>query len=166
MDPVSQFFPEINRFFDHVYVITLQRAAERHEHISRELAGLEYELFFGHDKNHFSIEELKLRRIYDEQLAIAHHRFGKPLVPGMIGCSWSHREVYEDIIRKNYRNALVLEDDVVIDRKHMHLVHEILSEVPPDWELLYLGYARNEKKPVLSTLKKLIYHIQRLLRNH
>ena len=165
MNDLQLFFSALNDFFDKIYVITLRRATERHRHIQKELAGLPFELFFGVDKQELDIQELKERGIYDEPLAIRHHRYTKPLLPGMIGCSWSHRNVYEDIIQNKYRSALILEDDVIIDKSSMHLLPSVLSQVPAHWELLYFGYARHEQKQVFP-FKKLIYSFQRLFGKH
>src|SRR5690349_16137168 len=109
---LQPYFTLLNSFFDKIYVITLHRATDRHEHVQKELDGLNYELFFGKDKLEFSVEDLKAEHIYDEPLAIKHHRWHKPMPPGMIGCSWSHKLVYEDVIKNRYNKVLIFEDDV------------------------------------------------------
>jgi glycosyl transferase, family 25 len=160
---VKDFFHQLNQYFDKVYVITLRRANERHEHLRHILEGLDYEILYGVDKQDLDIEDLKTKGIYDEPLAIKHHRFTKPLLPGMIGCSWSHRNIYDDIIQNNFRNALVLEDDVVIDESTIQYFPEMVKQLPSDWELVYLGYARNEESNSFSFAKKLAYHIQHVM---
>ncbi|MDQ6755967.1 MAG: glycosyltransferase family 25 protein, partial [Bacteroidota bacterium] len=121
---------------------------------------LNYEFFFGADKNNFSIEELKSKNIYNETLAMEHHRYSKPMTPGQIGCSLSHKMIYEKIIKEDYKKVLILEDDVVPAENSIILFTEIIKELPNDWELLYLDYSKNEKpKP----LKKFWYHIQKIL---
>lgn len=165
MNDLQLFFEKLNNFFDKVYVITLKRATERHEHIHKELKGLKYELFFGVDKQSFDIEDLKKKGIYNEALAIQHHRYTKPLVPGMIGCSWSHRNVYEDIIQKGFEKVLILEDDVVVAKNKTGLLSHILYQLPQDWELVYFGYARHEQ-PQTFAFKKATYFVQRFLGRH
>jgi glycosyl transferase, family 25 len=157
---LQHFFRQVNEHFDHVYVITLERAVERHEHLKKELAGLDYELIYGVDKNQFDQTDLANRGVYDDGLAKKHHRYSKSMVPGMIGCSWSHRNIYADIIEKKYSNALVLEDDVLIDLENISIFPNIMKELPADWELLYLGYAGREEEKSFSFLKKMIYHFQ------
>lgn len=158
----QNFFSALNSFFDHIYVITLERAADRHEHIRKELQGLNYQFFFGKDKNQFSIEKIKTAGIYDEAAAMKHHRYGKPMQEGQIGCSWSHAEVYKDVIAKGYQKVLILEDDVVIDRQAANLFLQILKELPKDWELVYLGFAERETPPPGLALKKAFYHLLRI----
>jgi glycosyl transferase, family 25 len=156
------FFSALNSFFDHIYVITLQRATDRHEHIRKELEGLQYEFFFGKDRQHFTIEQVKSSGVYDEQAAIKHHRYGKPMQEGQIGCSWSHAEVYKDVIAKNYQSVLILEDDVVIDEQAAKLFPQIINELPKDWELVYFGFAERETPPAGLFFKKTFYHAARL----
>ncbi len=165
MNDLKLFFKTLNHYFDKIYVITLKRANERHAHIQRELKGLHYELFFGVDKQELDIEELKRKGIYDEALAIQYHRYAKPLAPGMIGCSWSHRNVYDDILKNGIKKALILEDDVFVDKNQTHLLHRVLQQLPKDWELVYFGYARHEK-PQAFALKKAAYFVQRFLGRH
>lgn len=162
MSTVQTFFSQLNLFFDKVFVITLQRATDRHAHIRHELQGLEYELFFGKDKQDFSIEELQQKGIYNDDLARRHHRYGKPMPAGMIGCSWSHAEVYKTIISKGYQKVLILEDDVVIDPAQVAIWPQVLKELPRGWELLYLGFAEKETVPPFAFVKKAIYHLQRM----
>ena len=153
------YFDLLNHFFDRIYVITLQRAADRHQHIEQELKGLDYVLFYGKDKNTFDVSSLQKENIYNEAMARRHHRFGKPMPAGMIGCSWSHRLVYEDVIKNGYQKALVLEDDVVIDKRLISLLPQVLKELPSDWELFYFGYAYNEQPPKNAAVKKAFYHL-------
>lgn len=163
MSNVQTFFSGLNRFFDKVFVITLYRATDRHAHLQRELNGLEYELFYGKDKQEFSIPELEEKGIYSERLSRQHHRYGKAMPPGMIGCAWSHREVYKAIIEKSYQKVLILEDDVILDKEQLVIWPAVVEELPPDWELLYLGFAEKETVPPLASFKKVAYHLQRLL---
>lgn len=156
---MQPYFDLLNNFFDKIYVITLQRAADRHQHIERELKGLHYEFFYGKDKNAFEVTDLQTKGVYNEAMAKRHHRFGKPMPAGMIGCSWSHRLVYEDVVKKGYQKVLVLEDDVVIDKPLISLLPQVLAELPKDWELLYFGYAYNEQPPKNAFIKKSLYHL-------
>jgi glycosyl transferase family 25 len=158
------FFSALNSFFDQIYVITLQRASDRHAHISKELDGLQYQLFFGKDKQQFTIAQLKAGGIYNEAAARQHHRYGKAMQEGQIGCSWSHAEVYKKVVEMGYQKVLILEDDVVIDWEAAKLAPQTLAQLPANWELLYLGFAERETKPGGFLFKKLFYHFLRLLK--
>lgn len=161
MPAAPGFFSQLNAFFDKVFVITLSRATDRHAHLQKELAGLQYELFFGKDKQSFSVSDLEKEGIYNEALARRHHRYGKAMPAGMIGCSWSHAEVYRKIIHEGYQRVLILEDDVVINEEAAAIWPQVLQELRGDWELLYLGFAEKETVPPFAFLKKAVYHVQR-----
>src|SRR5438045_928430 len=98
MREVQSFFTLLNSFFDKIYVITLRRATDRHDHFEKELDGLDYTIFYGQDKLEFDKKDLQGKNIYNEEMAKAHHRYHKPMPAGMIGCSWSHKLIYEDVI--------------------------------------------------------------------
>jgi glycosyl transferase, family 25 len=156
-------FNPLNEYFDHIYVITLKRATERHNKISEALKGLNYSFFFGADKQDFDLNQLKQQDIYDEEKAKHIHRYSKPMNGGQIGCAWSHKKVHQDILEKGYSKVLILEDDVTVAVKGVDQFNKIVSELPADWELLYLDYARNEKAGLIGSLKKNIYRLQHLL---
>lgn len=157
----SAFFKALNHFFDKIYVITLRRAKERHEHFQKELEGLSYTVFYGQDKQEFDVEELKRKNIYNEELAKKHHRWNKPMPAGMIGCSWSHKLIYEDVIKNNYDRVLIMEDDMVINAAAGSVFQKAIKQLPEDWEVFYLGYERFENLNFSGAVKKLVYHLQR-----
>lgn len=157
----KHFYTALNTFFDHIYVITLQRATDRHVHIEKELAGLDYELFYGKDKQQFSLAELKRDGIYNESIAKLNHRYGKPMWDGQVGCAWSHAEVYRDVLQEGYNRVLILEDDIVVDEKVIENFEEVVKELPADWDLIYFGFAEREKAPLTAPLKKTFYHLAR-----
>ena len=122
---------------------------------------MDYEFFYGADKADFDVPALKAAGIYDEALAIKNHRYHKPMRDGQLGCSWSHRMVYEDILAKGCKQALILEDDVILNTAALPAFEQAMQELPASWELLYLDYALHEKKPLLAGIKQGWYHIQR-----
>ena len=157
----ATFFQQLNAFFDKIYVITLERATERHLHVKKELEGLDFQFFIGKDKQLFSVEDLKNKNIYNEDLAIKNHRFSKALPAGMIGCSWSHALVYDDVIKNKFSKVLVMEDDIVVDTSKINLLPKVLEELPKDWDLLYFGFHNNELPPPNASIKKAFYHLVR-----
>ncbi len=163
MNDLQQFFNSLNSFFDKIYVITLKRATHRHEHLIKELEGLNYTIFYGQDKLEFDIKDLERKNIYNEELARKHHRYHKPMPAGMIGCSWSHKLIYEEVIRNNFQKILIMEDDIVIDKQTIKLFSHALNDLPKDWELFYLGYDKHEQIKPLDYLKIGVYHLQRFL---
>lgn len=162
MEDRQVFFEQLNSFFDHIYVITLARAKDRQQHVQQELQGLRYEFFFGRDKHEFSLTDLQQKGVYSDVLARRHHRYGKELQIGQVCVSWSHADVYRDVLNNNYQRVLIMEDDVVIDREAANHFSAVQKELPAGWELLYLGFAEREKAPPGVWFKKAFYHLLRL----
>lgn len=153
-------FTTLNNFFDHIYVVTLHRANERQDEIKKNLAGLNYDFFWGADKQEHSIVDMERDGIYNEALTKKNHRYHKALSCGQICCAWSHRNVYEDVLSKGYRKVLILEDDVTAISNIGTIFSLMLTELPSNWELLYLDYNKNESA---NKLKQYWYHVQKLM---
>jgi glycosyl transferase, family 25 len=153
-------FSQLNSYFDKIYVITLKRATDRHKMIEEGLAGLNYEFFFGVDKDDLNIAALDDGERYDSKKAILNSRYSKPMTPGQIGCAYSHVNVYKDIINNNFGKTLILEDDVIVDLEKTGSFSSIVQELPVNWDLLYLGYSSKNMLPFMRKLKQFTYHIQ------
>jgi glycosyl transferase family 25 len=133
-------FTILNERFDHIYVITLKRSKDRHTRIRQVLRGLDYEIFWAVDGSKLNLDTIRREGIYDPELALKVNHRGRELVPGEIGCALSHLEVYKDILARDYRNALILEDDIRVDADTTSELMESLAQLPNNWDLLYLGY--------------------------
>ncbi len=157
---MQEYFRLLNSYYDKVYVLSVKAAEARRKLFEQRFAGLDYSFFFGADKNNFTIEELIKNNIYNEELTKQHHRYTKVMKPGEIACSWSHRMMYEDMLKNNYDRVLIFEDDAVPDPGMMKQVPAILSEIPADCELLMWGWDKNGESGVTSFLKKTGYSIQ------
>ncbi len=59
---------------------------------------------------------------------------------GMIGCGLSHLFVWQDAVKHNYNNVLVLEDDVCFTSDFNECLQTVWEETPADYDILYLGY--------------------------
>ncbi len=154
-------FQPLNDFFDHIYVITLSRATERHLKIKKDLAGLNIEFFEATDYKDFSVDELIEKGIYDPVKAKAAHRYGKAIKQGALACSISHKRVYEDMLKNNFSRVLILEDDVIPNEEGIELFNKIIHELPPDWGVLYFDYFKNTRYTFFSMLKQQVYHLQK-----
>jgi len=141
-------------------VLTIEAAFERRKLFTERFEGLEYSFFYGADKNKFTVNDLVKQNIFNERLARTNHRFDKPMLPGEIACSWSHKMIYEDVIKNNYDKVLIFEDDAVPDPSTVKQIPVILNEIPGDCELLMWGWAKNGENNITTSLKKFWYHIE------
>jgi glycosyl transferase family 25 len=152
----------LNNYFDKIYVISLERAKDRHAFIKRNLIGLNYEFYWGVDGRNWSYESLIEKGQYDFRKACEIRGNDKGLILSEIGCALSHRGIYEDMLSKGYEKILVLEDDVYLDESSEKELESALYELPDDWELLYFGHQNNNTKIGFSAYLR-IYLVYPLL---
>ncbi|MDX1956732.1 MAG: glycosyltransferase family 25 protein [Chitinophagaceae bacterium] len=138
--------------FDRIYVITLERAKERQKRILQRLEGLNFEFFYGVDKNALTEERIVTEQLYDDKKARQLDRYGKGMLVGHIACSLSHRLLYKKILDEGHQRVLIFEDDIVPLYQHLSHLPEALSQLPADWELMYLGFGKNY--PVTPKLRR------------
>jgi glycosyl transferase, family 25 len=157
---MQQYFKYLNNYYDKIYVLSVQAAVARRQQFATLFAGLQYEFFFGADKNKFTIEEMKQKGTYSEPLTKKNHRYSKAMKHGELACSISHKMMYEDMLAKNYEQILIFEDDVVPDEMMVKQIPEIIQQIPGDCELLMWGWGKNGTTPAIAPLKKALYHLQ------
>jgi glycosyl transferase family 25 len=157
---MQSYFQQLNAYYNKIYVLSVRSAEARRNLFAQRFEGLDYEFYFGADKNTFTTEEVEAKNIYSEALTRKHHRFGKNMRTGEIACSWSHKMMYEDMLANNYERILIFEDDAVPDPAMMNKVPEILLEIPADCELLMWGWDKNGLSNTATAVKQFIYHIQ------
>lgn len=64
------------------------------------------------------------------------------LTSGAVGCFLSHINLYKSILNNNLINvALIFEDDIkILDPKIYCKILYIIESIPPDWDIILLGY--------------------------
>jgi hypothetical protein len=120
----------IEDYFDRIFVITLPRRKDRSQAVANLLGGqlgiTKWKFFYGYDK--------------------PNDPSGRP--NGNMGCAASHRALLELIAYNRWKRTLIFEDDIEIafDSPEMKtlvdpqkLFQEHIYEVPPDWDMIYLG---------------------------
>lgn len=154
----QQFYQSLNDYFDAIYVITIQRAVDRRAKLMPLLEGLNYQFFYGMDKQLLEADAALLAQLYSEEKAKGFHRYNKPMIIGHVACSLSHRMVYEDMIQRNIQRALIFEDDVIPQFDTLPLIPAILAELPANWDTVYFGYDKNGVSSNSTTIKQYFYH--------
>lgn len=152
-------FSLLNDYYDKIYVLSLPRLSERINYIKHVLDGLKYEFVWGVDKEQMSLDELKASGLYDSDLYRSFYKKPKEMTLGMLCCSLGHVRIYKDILNKGYKKTLVLEDDVVPIKDNLKYFSQIIKELPSDWELLYLGYEKNDNFGWRQQIKQVAYNL-------
>ena len=145
--------------FDKIFVVSVPRFTDRHERVKKNLEGLTFDFFWGADKLELDYDAAKTNGIYDEQKAKKLQRQGKALNLGEIACSLSHRLIYAEMVKNNWKKVLILEDDVLPIAEILAELPAALDELPDNWELVYLGYLKHEKVTTPLKTKQFFYKI-------
>lgn len=152
-------FEILNSYFDKIFVLYLPRLSDRVSALQKNLAGLDYELFEGIDKNKITIDEMRSTGLYSKELFQELYPGIDNMHPGMLCCALGHVNIYKRIIEKGYNKTLILEDDVVVDDNSLKQFPAIITELPTDWEMFYLGYEKNEQFGLREKFKQLAHYI-------
>jgi glycosyl transferase family 25 len=145
--------------FDQIYVLTLDRATDRHAHVKCALQGIDYRFFSGIDKSLFASGELKLEAVYDDAVHRSRNRTHRSMSAGEVACALSHRAIHQDALEQGYARILILEDDVALFPEYLGNLRAAMGELPSNWESLMLGYYSETYPGLVSGLKLRTYSL-------
>jgi collagen beta-1,O-galactosyltransferase len=63
---------------------------------------------------------------------------------GEIGCYLSHTNIWKEIIKNNYNNCIIFEDDVIPKKNYKKIIESIYN-IPKNYDIAYLGWWSREK---------------------
>ena len=127
------------------------------EAVARQLHGLNFEFFYGTDKDSLDMEQAKTQGLYSQEGYEKYYKKPSTISKGMLSCALGHVKIYEDIVQNGYQRTLILEDDAIPVTSALHLFPFLTASLPQDWELLYLGYEKNELNGFAQKLKRMAY---------
>jgi glycosyl transferase family 25 len=117
----------LNEYFDKIYYINLKRRKDRNEEC---------------------IEELKKYNIHAERFEAVD---GDLLIDnnwkhsmGALGCLNSHLNLIIKAKENNYKNVLILEDDVLFNINMEENFKKYYKQLPDNWDILYLSGNHNQ----------------------
>ena len=147
----------LQQYFDKILIVSVPRFTDRHQRVEKNLEGLLFNFFWGADKLELDYNTIKTDGTYNEKIAQKLQRQGKALNLGEIACSLSHRMVYAEMIKNNWKKVLILEDDVLPIAENLTKIPAALNELPDNWELVYLGYLKHEQVTTGLKVKQFFY---------
>lgn len=144
-EPQSQLEPLEG--IDKIFVITLKNRPDRRAHMERMISfhNLDVEWWPAETPDSYMVKMyLDSIRINDGLRNHTKHSL-------IMSCYASHVSVYMEIIRRGYKNVLILEDDVDIDLEFRKMwTRRYKAMRNQAWDLLLLGYCTAMKKPLLN----------------
>ena len=144
---------ENNNFkFPPIFVINLPKDKDRKDFMDGQLKdmGMEYEFIEGRLGT-----DTDVIASCDDDLAIKEH--GKILTKGEKGCAYSHRFVYEKMLKENIKVAVIMEDDVVIPKNFKEIIEKEISRKNRNWDWLSFDYPLVGFRFVTSWIQASIY---------
>lgn len=121
-----------NRYFDHVYCLSLPECKERQEMtIARaQKFGLSFTFY----------PAISGKLFGDIHAGHSDSRTTKITNPNYMACALSHLSIYRHALANKYSRILVIEDDLLFNKNMTEIFGSAIEEVPDDWKLLYLAW--------------------------
>lgn len=155
MTPIAQ----LNQYFDKIYVLTIKRMQNRHELLAENIVGLQYELFYGLDKDDIDLKDYEAKGIYNNNKYLQFNKDGASMRLGVFCCAMGHKAIYENMLQNNIKSALILEDDAILLSHNIATLPAIFAQLPSTWDLLYFGYEKNDTYNLAKKLKSFWYQL-------
>jgi glycosyl transferase family 25 len=135
--------------FPPIYVISLERARERREHMKQRLGDLGIPFVFvdavdGKKLDPDSVEG------YDKKRRAKW--LGSTLTPNQLACALSHIGLFKQIADSEGPYSIVLEDDVVFEENFLSTL-ELIPDISLPWDHLRLGGLKKRKFVKRETLR-------------
>ncbi|TTL72951.1 Procollagen galactosyltransferase 1 [Bagarius yarrelli] len=126
--------------FDEVFMINLQRRADRRGRMLRalRLQGIDCKIVAAVDGKAMNVTEIQSMGIHMlPGYSDPYH--GRPLTKGELGCFLSHYNIWKEIVERGLKTSLVIEDDlrfeIFFKRRLKNLMNEVEKE-GLDWDLI------------------------------
>lgn len=133
-----------------IFIVNLKHSIERRQKMEAQISSLGLSAEF--------IEAVDGRLMSEEERGRVTAEVNYAFLPGEIGCALSHQKIYKKMIDENIDNALILEDDVVLDEELKNVMERI--SIPADRPSVILLSRSNKffKKPLKNITNKHCLH--------
>ncbi|KAI8325698.1 hypothetical protein GQ54DRAFT_192214 [Martensiomyces pterosporus] len=131
--------------FSHVYVISERQHTKRRRAMVNQLRfqGIPHGFYPATTVEDIDHPEKRRFWLGEENWTPAPENHTEP--SELLATFRSHMNVISDIVRLEYKSALVLEDRVDMEVDVKQRMKEMLPRVPPTWEILYLGHCSSKE---------------------
>jgi len=126
-----------------VFIINLPESVERKEYMLTQCKALslDVEVF----------NAVAGRKLTPEEVSMHTRTLSEVATPGELGCALSHISIYRNIIENNIPYALILEDDIIIN-KDLPLILDEVSQSINKKEIILLNQAKQYLNKVVRTI--------------
>jgi GR25 family glycosyltransferase involved in LPS biosynthesis len=143
----------IHQIVDKVYVINLDKDKDRMKHMDKQCK--EHQIQYTRFP---AVLGSKVEK--DSRLSPLCQTF---CTDGAKGCALSHHSIWEDMIKENLTNALILEDDGIFTKDFDYKVYQAFQSIP-SYDIVYLNTTYNPTNT--NILSSTIHHVAGITPEH
>ena len=143
----------INEYFDKIYCINLDKRIDRWKNCEEQF-------------NKFNISVQRISAIDGHP---SHIKVNSPVFKtraGLVGCGLSHIKIFEDAKKENFKQILILEDDIMFIDNFNEKFSNIINQIPDNWDMIYLSGNNDAKRNILIKISDNIYKTNYTLSTH
>jgi glycosyl transferase family 25 len=131
-------------YIDKIFIINLPQRIERLEKIKNLLQKLDfdnYEIYNAIDGNNLFERKINdLLSITSLNSLYAQPKNHKDIrTKGAIGCYLSHYNLWNEMIKRNYDNVLIIEDDAETNNNYQEII-SFVNTIPSDYDIALLSW--------------------------
>lgn len=148
----------INKYFDKVFVINLDRSPDRLENISKHLKSknIIWSRFPAIDGQNISNSDI------ENEVGFLCRKFCSK---SMIGCALSHKNIWKVALQQNLDKVLIMEDDIEFTDNYSQILQDAWKQLPNDWDILLLGCGGLCNKNKYSDFSEFLFNIIQPFKN-
>lgn len=155
----------LNTYFDHIYLINLDKSKDRLEHVKNIFGkyNIEFDRYSAingslecYDEEYKKLIDVDLDNVKDLPYTLDYHikyehdlervkyqlnrkkTMEKVMTRGAFGYLQSWKNIILDAMENNYRRILIFDDDILINKDYLELFNSAISQAN-DWYILKLG---------------------------
>lgn len=133
-----------------IFIVNLKKSVERRQKMEEQLLALGLSAEF--------IEAVDGRLMSDDERKRVTAEVNYAFLPGEIGCALSHQKIYRKMIDENIDNALILEDDIVLNEDFKDILDHISISTNAPSVILLSRTNKFFKKPLKKLTRKHSLH--------
>lgn len=141
----------LNHYFDHIYIVNLERRADRRLEMVQKLTRLHIRAEFFKAEDGSTKENLEEFQDYLNKPidpANAHEleiRLKRKVIysPGAWATLKTYKKLLQDAEKRGFNRILTLQDDAVFSLDFENQFGQAITQIPDKWKLIYLGASQH-----------------------
>jgi GR25 family glycosyltransferase involved in LPS biosynthesis len=130
----------MNKYVDNIYLINMDKDKDRLINVTNYCNELNIKF-----KRFSGIDPKKLLQKEKNKYLSKFNQYFMPY--GIVGCAYSHIYIWLDAIKNNYKNILILEDDILFKKENFYKnFKNAYNELPNDYDIFFIGYKNNDNE--------------------